>query len=653
VQRGRSSEERRVVQDTVTARSSGAVRPRSTSGWVGWLTTTDHKRVGMLYLFTTFVFFFLGGVEAWLIRLQLAQAELGIISEGVYNQVFTMHGITMVFLVVMPLGAAFFNYLIPLQIGARDVAFPRLNAFSYWTYLVGGAFLYSSFFLGGAPNAGWFAYAPLSTEAGSNMAIYAVGLNILGVGSLASAVNFITTILNMRAPGMTFMRMPAFVWMTLITNFLLLFALPIIAVATLMLMFDTVYGGQFFQAATGGDPILYQHLFWLFGHPEVYIMVLPAMAIVSEILPVFSRKPLFGYAAVMFSGVAIAFIGFGVWAHHMFTSAIGPVARSGFALASMMVAVPTGIKVFNWVFTMWGGKLRFTTPMLFCIGFVSMFTIGGLSGVTHAVVPHNAQQHDTYYVVAHFHYVLFGGSLFALVAGIYYWFPKATGKLMDERLGRWHFWTWLLGFNLIFAPMHMSGLLGQPRRTAVLPAELGTTVEIYNLISTIGVGVLTASALVFLYNLIHSIRHGDPSGDDPWDARTLEWLTASPTPHHNFDAIPTVTHRDEFWHRKYAEDDTARPVRVPAGAATDHDGAPDEHVHMPDPSYWPVIMCLGFLPLGYGLAWANPWLAIGGVVWLTVTYFAWITEPVTEGDDDDPPRSVPVTGTDQERNGSP
>ena len=313
----------------------------------------------------------------------------------------------------------------------------------------------------------------------------------------------------------------------------------------------------------------------------------------------------------------------------------------------MFIAVPTGIKIFNWVFTMWGGKLRFTTPMLFCIGFVSMFTIGGLSGVTHAVVPHNAQQHDTYYVVAHFHYVLFGGSLFALVAGIYYWFPKATGKLMDERLGRWHFWTWLLGFNLIFAPMHMSGLLGQPRRTAVLPAELGRTVEIYNLISTIGVGVLTVSALVFLYNLIRSIRHGVPSGDDPWDARTLEWITASPTPPHNFDVIPTVTARDEFWYRKYAEDDAARPVRVPAAAAADHDGEPDGHIHMPDPSYWPLVTCLGFLPLGYGLSWANPWLAIGGAIWLIVTYFAWINEPVTEGDDDPPvtsPRAPDLEG---------
>jgi cytochrome c oxidase subunit I len=363
-----------------TSRKSLFSRPTAETGWSSWFTTTDHKKIGIMYFFTTLVFFFLGGVESGIIRAQLAQAEQNLVTPEIYNQAFTMHGITMVFLVVMPMSAAFFNYLIPLMIGARDVAFPRLNAFSYWLYLFGGIFLYSSFLLGGAPNGSWVGYAPLSTDAVSNMAFYAVGLQLLGVSSLAAAVNFITTILNMRAPGMTFMRMPVFIWMSLVTNFLLLFAMPIIAVALFMLQFDTVFGAQFFEPATGGDPILYQHLFWLFGHPEVYIMILPAMGIVSEILPVFSRKPLFGYAAVVFAGAAIGFIGFGVWAHHMFTSAVGPVARSAFGLSTMFIAVPTGIKIFNWVFTMWGGKLRFTTPMLFSIGFVSMFTIGGCRG---------------------------------------------------------------------------------------------------------------------------------------------------------------------------------------------------------------------------------------------------------------------------------
>jgi cytochrome c oxidase subunit 1 len=613
-------------------------RPSSREGILSWIGTTDHKRIGIMYFWTVLVFFAFGGTQSGLIRAQLAQAEQSLITAEIYNQMFTMHGITMVFLVVMPFAAAFFNYLLPLMIGARDVAFPRLNAFSYWFYLFGGIFLYSSFLLGGAPNGSWVGYAPLSANAVSNMAFYAVGLQILGVSSLASAINFITTILNMRAPGMTFMRMPIMVWMTLVTSFLLLFAVPIIAVALFMLQFDAVFGAQFFQPASGGDPLLYQHLFWLFGHPEVYIMILPAMGVVSEVMPVFSRKPLFGYAAMAFAGAAIGFIGFGVWAHHMFTSAIGPVPRAAFSVATMFIAVPTGIKIFNWVFTMWGGKVRFTTAMLFSVGFVSMFTIGGLSGVMHAVVPHNAQQHDTYFVVAHFHYVLFGGALFGFISGVYYWFPKVTGKLMDEKLGKLHFWTWLLGFNLTFGPMHLSGLLGQPRRTAVLPEELGGTVELYNLLSSLGFVVLFGSALVFLYNLIRSLRRGEASGDDPWDARTIEWMTATPPKPHNFDVIPTVTARDEFWHRKYAEDEHHVPVPVPAGAAVDHDehAGHDEHIHMPDASVWPFIQTMGALPLGYGLVYANWWLIGAGVVWMVAGFFGWIIEPLAEGDDDEP-----------------
>ena len=626
-------------------------RPLKTTGRWSFLTTVDHKKIGIMYFFTVLFFFALGGFEAVFIRGQLAQAEGTLLGEEAYNQLFTMHGLTMIFLVVMPLSSAFFNYLIPLQIGARDVAFPRLNAFSYWVYLFGGIFLYSSFLLGGAPNGGWFGYAPLSTAIpGNNMAFYAMGLQILGISSLAAAVNFIVTIINMRAPGMTFMRMPVFIWMSLVTNFLLLFALPIITVGLIMLQFDIGVGTSFYQASTGGDPILWQHLFWLFGHPEVYIVIMPAFGIVSEILPVFSRKPIFGYSFLVFSGVAIGFIGFGVWAHHMFTSAIGPVARAGFGLATMFIAVPTGIKIFNWVFTMIGGKLRFTTPMLFCVGFIAMFTIGGLSGVTHAIVPHDYQQTDTYWVVAHFHYVMFGGSLFGLVAGIYYWFPKVTGKLMDETLGRMHFWTWFAGFNLTFGPMHMSGLLGQPRRTAVLPSGLGGTVEVYNLISSLGVVILIVSSLIFLYNLIASIRTGAPSGDDPWDARTLEWMTPSPTPEVNFYEIPTVTARDEFWHRKYAEDDAGVPVPIPAGASDDHphsehheldepldvDVEHDEHhhIHMPDPSYWPLVMTFGFLPLGYGIVYKSIPVLVVAVLIMFIGFYGWIIEPVAGGDDD-------------------
>jgi cytochrome c oxidase subunit I len=482
------------------------------------------------------------------------------------------------------MSAAFFNYLIPLMIGARDVAFPRLNAFSYWVYLFGGIFLYSSFLLGGAPNGSWVGYAPLSSDSVSNMGFYAIGLQILGISSLAAAVNFIVTILNMRAPGMTFMRMPVFIWMSLVTNFLLLFAIPIIAVALFMLQFDTLFGAQFFQPGSGGDPILYQHLFWLFGHPEVYIMILPAMGIVSEILPVGAKKPLFGYAAVVFAGAAIGFIGFGVWAHHMFTSAIGPVARSAFALSTMFIAVPTGIKIFNWVFTMWGGKLKFTTPMLFSVGFVSMFTIGGLSGVTHAIVPHNAQQHDTYYVVAHFHYVLFGGALFGLIAGIYFWFPKVTGKLMSEKLGKVHFWTWLLGFNLTFGPMHMSGLLGQPRRTAVLPGELGSTVELYNLLSTRGCG------------RAHGVRAGVPLQPAALD-QAGEDAGSTPGTRGRWSGSPrrrrsTTTSTRSRRSPTATSSGTASTPRTSPGCRSRFPPVPprtttatmthDEHIHMPD-----------------------------------------------------------------------
>ncbi len=618
--------------------ASGSIfrRPTAETGFASWLTTVDHKKIGIMYGVTSFIFFIIGGLEAMLVRLQLAQAEGTVLSAEAYNQMFTMHGITMVFLVVMPVAAAFFNYLIPLQIGARDVAFPRLNAFSYWVYLFGGLFLYSSFFFGAAPNGSWVGYAPLSVAApGNNMAFYAIGLQILGLGSLAASVNFITTILNMRAPGLTFMRMPMFIWMALVVNFLLLFAMPVIAVALFQLTFDNVFATNFFNAAAGADPLLWQHLFWIFGHPEVYILILPAMGIVSEVLPVFSRKPLFGYAAVAFAGAAIGFIGWGVWAHHMFTSGLGPVATSAFGLSTMFIAVPTGIKIFNWVFTMWGGKLRLTTPMLFSIGFVAMFTIGGLSGVTHAIVPSDAQQHDTYYVVAHFHYVLFGGALFGIMSGIYFWWPKVTGKLIDETWGKLHFWTWLIGFNLTFGPMHFSGLLGQPRRTYVLPDELGPTVEFWNLLSTIGVFIIAISTVIFFIAMLKT-RNGEDAPPDPWDARTIEWLTTSPPKPHNFDKIPVITARDEFWHRKYAEDDAGHAVPVPAGGQVD---APpeagtevDEDIHMPSPSYWPLVMTLGLPVVGYGVIFKSLTVALVGGLVLLFGMYAWQLEPLAEDD---------------------
>src|SRR5438128_2247792 len=449
-------------------------RPTATKGWWSWVTTVDHKRIGVLYGVTALVFFLVGGLEALIIRLQLARPGGQVVTAAQYNQIFTMHGLTMIFLVVMPLSAAFFNYLVPLMIGARDVAFPRLNAFSYWAFLFGGLFTYSSFVLGGAPNGGWFGYAPLSTEYPThNMDFYAVGLLMLGIASTVSAVNLFVTVINMRAPGMSLMRMPVFVWMTLVVQFLLVFALPVLTIGLVELFFDRRFGTHFFQAGAGGDPVLWQHFFWLFGHPEVYILILPAMGIVSEVLPVFARKPLFGYRVVVYSGMAIGIMGWGVWAHHMFAVGLGPVANSAFAISTMLIAVPTGVKIFNWIATLWGGQISFKAPLLFAVGFIAMFIIGGLSGVTHAVVPSDYQQTDTYYIVAHFHYVLFGGAIFGLFSGIYYWFPKISGRMLSDALGKAHFWLMIIGFNVTFGPFHILGLQGMPRRIYTYPGYAG------------------------------------------------------------------------------------------------------------------------------------------------------------------------------------
>jgi cytochrome c oxidase subunit 1 len=616
---------------TVPTRQTPFRRPSAEHGLVSWLTTVDHKRIGILYGITAFAFFVIGGVEALLMRVQLARPDGRVLDAEIYNQIFTMHGLTMIFLVVMPLSAAFFNYLVPLMIGARDVAFPRLNAFSYWAFLFGGLFLYSSFFLGGAPNCGWFCYEPLGVvEVGNNNSFYALGLQIAGIGSLVASVNFITTIINLRAPGMSLMRMPVFVWMTLVVSFLLLFALPVLAIGLFQLTFDRLFATHFFDMAAGGDPVLWQHMFWLFGHPEVYVLILPAMGIVSEVLPVFSRKPLFGYPAIVFAGVAIAFIGFGVWAHHMFAVGLGPVANSAFAISTMIIAVPTGIKIFNWLGTMWRGSIHLNTPMLFSIGFITMFVIGGLSGVTHAVVPSDYQQTDTYYIVAHLHYVLFGGAIFGLFSGIYYWWPKFTGRMFSESLGQVHFWLMLVGFNLTFGPMHILGLQGMPRRIYQWPAGMGW--DLWNLVSTAGAFLIALSILVFMANAVLSTARGAAADADPWDARTLEWTIPSPPPHYNFAEIPTVRHRDELWHRKYAEDETGRAVAVVAGAAPAHDGEENHdevHVEMPNPSYWPIVAAAGMPLIGYGLIYH--WIFIPvGVVLLLAGLYGWKIEPVEE-----------------------
>ncbi len=519
-----------------------AAIPRSAykrSGLMEWLTTVDHKKIGVMYMIAAFVFFVLGGLLALLMRVELANPGKAVISADFYNQAFSMHGTTMIFLFVIPMFAGMGNYFIPLHIGARDMAFPRINALSFWL-VVGGALIMYSSFLVGATEAGWTGYSPLansifSKSPGTDMWI--LGLVLIGTSSLLGAINFIVTILNMRTPGMTMTRMPLFGWSMLTTSLMILASTPVLTGALVMLLADRNFGTQFFTGPTS-DPLMWQHMFWFYSHPAVYIMVLPAMGIVSEVLPVFSRKPIFGYKAIAFSSAAIGVLGFLVWAHHMFATGLSPVLQTFFMTATMIIAVPTGVKIFNWIATLWGGKLSFKTPLLFIFGFLSMFVIGGISGVFQAMVPVDLQLTDTYFVVAHIHYVLFGGSVFGIFSGLYYWTPKITGWMMNEKLGQLHFWLMMLGFNITFFPMHLLGLEGMPRRIYDYDPSRGWTA--YNVIATIGAFLIAASVLVYIINFIVSRNQRVPAGDDPWEGNTLEWATSSPPPSYNFDKVLPV-----------------------------------------------------------------------------------------------------------------
>jgi cytochrome c oxidase subunit 1 len=601
-------------------------RPVNPTGIWGWLTTIDHKRIGIMYGITAFLLFISGGIEATLMRLQLAGPELDIVSAEIYNQLFTMHGTTMIFLAIMPMGAAFFNFIIPLQIGARDVAFPRLNAFSYWTFLAGALMLKLSW-IGGATNAGWFGYAPLtsiSQNPGTGIDFWIISLQILGIASLAAAFNFIVTIINMRAPGMHMMRLPVFIWMSFITAILLVLAFPVITVALIELTFDRYFAFNFFNVSNGGSVVLWQHLFWVFGHPEVYILILPAMGIVSEVLPVFSRKPLFGYSTIVLAGAIIAFMGWMVWSHHMFTVGMGPAVNAIFTITTMLIAVPTGIKVFNWLATIWGGSLKLNTPMLFSLGFIAMFLIGGISGVMHAVSASDAQQQDTYFIPAHIHYVLFGGAIMALMSGAYYWFPKVTGKMFDEKLGKFHFWTLMIGQNLTFFPMHFVGLEGMPRRIYTYAEGMGW--EFWNGVSTFGVFIIIISFLAFMLNFIKSSRSGEPAPADPWDGRTLEWSIPSPAPEYNFKEIPQVKALDDWWVTKQENPDVEIPKTL-----EHHD------IHLPQPSYWPLITSIGIFIAAYGVVFNNvifPYsIAVIGTIITFIGVYAWSFEPVNDPDE--------------------
>jgi len=598
-----------------------------------------------MYGVAAMCFFVIGGIEALLIRAQLAGPNGKVLSADLYNQMFTMHATSMVFLFAMPMAAAFGNYLVPLQIGARDVAFPRINAFGFWCFLLGGLFINTSWILGGAADGGWFMYAPNSSVTFSptnGIDIWALGLLITGIASQTGALNLIVTVLNMRTKGMSLMRMPVFTWMVLVVQFLLLFAIPVITVALVLLIMQREFDATFFSVAAGADPLLWQHLFWIFGHPEVYILVLPSFGIVSEVLPVFSKKPLFGYPFVVFSGAAIGFVGWGVWAHHMFASGLGPVSVAVFSVATMIIAVPTGVKIVNWTLTMWGGKLTFTTAMLFAIGLVVQFTIGGLSGVTHAVAPSDTQQTDTYYIVAHIHYVLFGGAVLGFFSGFYYWWPKVFGKCLNEKLGKWNFWLMIVGMNMTFGPMHIIGLQGQPRRmyiwTEARAGEGFFNLGFWNLFSSIGSAVLAIGVLLFIINVVHTHRKAPKAPLDPWDARTLEWMTTSPPKEHNFDSLPTVHALDEFFHRKYEDvgeldhHDLQR-VATAEEILAEQEANADHHIHLPSPSYWPIILALSLPFIAYGVIYSRMFAVIGVLV-LLMAFYGWAMEPSVAEDSD-------------------
>jgi len=527
-----------------------------------WVVTVDHKRLGIMYVVSGLAFMLIAGLEAGVIRWQLAAAGNTIVSPQVFNRLFTVHGTTMVFLVGVPIVFGFANYLVPLMIGARDLAFPRLNAFGFWVFLFGGLLLYFSFLggdglygAGSAPDVGWFAYAPLTGRAfspGNSTDYWNLSILVTGFGTVATSINLIATTLTMRCRGMSLGRMPLYVWMMLVVAAMTVIALPPLSAAQIMLLLDRFLGAHFFDTQAGGSAVMWQHFFWFFGHPEVYILMVPGFAMISEIIPVFSRKVIFGYPMIVAASLAIGFLSMTVWAHHMFAVGMGAPLNSAFAASTMLIAIPTGIKIFNWVATMYGGRIRFATPMLFACAFLFQFLCAGLTGIILAVVPFNWQLTDSYFVVAHFHFVLVGSLIFTIFGAIYYWFPKATGRLLSERLGRWHFWLFVIGFNLTFLPMHWAGMLGMPRRIYTYPADRGW--DLWNLIASIGVPFQAAAILIFLLNVVVSLRRGERAGRDPWDAWTLEWATASPPPAYNFESAPVVASRRPLWDLKHPDD---------------------------------------------------------------------------------------------------
>ena len=571
-----------------------------------YITTVDHKKIAILYLITGGLFFIVGGIEAMLIRIQLAQPDNDFLSAGLYNEIITMHGTTMIFLAAMPLLFAYMNAVVPLQIGARDVAFPFLNSLGFWMFFFGGIFLNLSWFLGGAPDAGWTSYASLAISSpGHGVDFYALGLQISGGGTLIAGINFLVTIINMRAPGMTYMRMPLFTWSTFVASALILFAFPPLTVGLFLMIFDRMFGANFFDHTMGGNTIIWEHLFWIFGHPEVYILILPAFGIFSEIFSTFSRKRLFGYSAMVFATVLIGFLGFMVWAHHMFTTGMGPTANAIFAVATMAIAVPTGVKIFNWLLTMWGGSIKFTTPMLYAVGFIPSFVAGGVTGVMQASAPLDYQLHDSYFIVAHFHYVIVGGTVLALLAGLHFYWPLMFNTMLNETWGKITFWLFFTGFHLTFFIQHFLGLMGMPRRVFTYGADQGW--DLFNLISSLGAIFMALGVIFLLANIIITIVKDKKVGRDPWeDGRTLEWAIPQPVPFYNFKQTPLVRGLDTYWIEKQEGNKEGMIYAEPIG-----------DIHMPNNSVIPFVMSFGLFVGAFGALyngeqpWAIPVLGLG------------------------------------------